>query len=228
MSYKRWLFVAIFLFGIGFSGGLTLGQTTPDATAGLFSEDVAAFEEFVDLLASLPQSSVFLLILLKNTSAILISFALSPIFCLTPVVALILNGGILGFVSVLVVQQKSLGFLLAGLLPHGIFELPALIMGEAAALSFGAMVIMLLVRKESRTVLLSIAKQSSRHILLTLALFFITGIFPTIVVLALLREQTRAIFMTNLRQNLRYLMIALILLLPAAIIETYITPLLLR
>jgi len=65
MSYKRWLFVAIFLFGIGFGGGLILGLATPDGIAGLFSEDVAALEEFANLLVSLPQSSVFYLYLLK-------------------------------------------------------------------------------------------------------------------------------------------------------------------
>ena len=113
MTYRRWLFAAIFLFGIGFGGGLILGLTNPDVTAGLFSEDVTALEEFASLLASLPQSSVFIFIFIKNTSAVLISFALSPIFCLVPVVALIINGGILGFVSVLVIQEKSLGYLLA-------------------------------------------------------------------------------------------------------------------
>jgi len=65
----------------------------------------------------------------------LISFALSPFFCLVPIVALIFNGGLLGFVSAMVIQEKSLGYLLVGLLPHGMFELPALIIGEAVALS---------------------------------------------------------------------------------------------
>jgi len=222
MSYKRWIFVAICLFGIG----MVLGLAVPYGIANFLAEDLAALEELGAILVPFKVTTA-IFILVKNISALLLSFIFSPILCLLPILALTVNGWLLSFLGAIAAQQKSLGFVLAALLPHGIFELPALIIGEAAALSFGAMVIMLVVRKESRTVLVSIAKQSLGHILLTLALCFITGIFPTIIVLALLREKTRAIFVPNLKQNLRYLMVAFALLVPAAIIETYITPLLL-
>ena len=187
MSYKRWLFVAIFLFGIGFGGGLILGLATPDGIADILSEDVADLEEFAELLASLPQSSVFMFILIKNTSAVLISFALSPIFCLVPVVALIFNGGLLGFVSALVIQEKSLGYLLAGLLPHGIFELPALIIGEAVALSFGTAVLLALIKKERRSQLLPNLRQNLRYLLIALALFLPAALIETYITPLLLR-----------------------------------------
>ncbi len=175
MSYKRWLIIAISLFGMG----LVLGLTIPTSTASLLAEDVAALEELADLLASLPQSSVFMLIFIKNVSAVLISFALSPIFCLVPVVALIFNGGLLGFVSALVIQEKSLGYLLAGLLPHGVFELPALIMGEAVALSFGTAVLLALFKKERRNLLLPHLRQNLRYLIVALALLLPAAIIET-------------------------------------------------
>ncbi|MFC2011015.1 stage II sporulation protein M [Chloroflexota bacterium] len=187
MRYKRWLLVASFLFVIGFGGGLTAGLATPGGVADLFSEDVTALEEFANLLASLPQSSVFFLILVKNTSAVLISFALSPIFCLTPVMALILNGGLIGYVSVLVIQENSLGYLLAGLLPHGIFELPALIMGEAVSLSFGTAVLMALIKKERRSQLLPHLRQNLRYLLIALTLFLPAAIIETYITPLFLR-----------------------------------------
>ena len=67
-----------------------------------------------------------------------------------PILALVVNGWLLAFVSAVVAEEKSLGFVLTGLLPHGIFELPALILGEAAALSFGTAVILALFIKERR------------------------------------------------------------------------------
>jgi len=179
MSYKQWLFVAIFLFGIGFGGGLISGLASPGSIAGLFSEDVAALEEFASLLATLPQSSVFLFILIKNTSAVLISFVLSPIFCLVPVVALIINGGLIGFVSALVIQEKSLGYLLAGLLPHGIFELPALIIGETVALSFGTAVLLALIKKERRNQLLPHFRQDLKYLVVALALLLPAALIET-------------------------------------------------
>ena len=146
MSYKRWLFVAILLFGIG----IALGLFTPIGFTSLIAEDIAALREFGGLLASLPHALVAVVIFFKNASALLLSFVLSPIFCLVPVLTLTVNGWLIAFVSVIVSEEKSLGFVLAGLLPHGIFEIPALILGEAAALSFGAVVILALFKRERR------------------------------------------------------------------------------
>ncbi len=175
MSYKRWLFVTIFLFGIG----LILGLATPTSVTDLLSEDVAAFEELADTLAQLPRSSVFTFILIKNVSALLISFALSPIFCLVPVIALTFNGWLIGLVSTTVIQEESLGYLLAGLVPHGIFEVPALIIGEMVALSFGTAVILALFRKERRKLLLPNLKQNLKYLMVALALFLPAAIIET-------------------------------------------------
>ena len=177
MGYKWWLFIAIFLFG----SGLVLGLATPAGITGLLAEDLAALEEFAGILAALPQSSVLALIFIKNVSAILISFAFSPIFCLVPVIALTFNGWLLGLVSTTVIQEKSLGYLLAGLLPHGIFELPALIIGEAVALSFGTAVVLALFKKEERNLLLPKFKQNLRYLTVALILLLPAAIIETYV-----------------------------------------------
>ena len=176
MSYK-WLFIAIFLFGMG----LVLGLATPGGIASLPTEDIAALKELTDLVTSLPQSSVLAVIFIKNVSVLLISFALSPIFCLVPVMALTFNGWILGLVSTTVIQEKSLGYLLAGLLPHGIFEVPALIIGEAVALSFGTAVMLDLFKKERKNLLLSNLRRKLRYLLVALALLLPAAIIETYV-----------------------------------------------
>ena len=215
MSYRRWILVAVGLFAIG----MALGLAMPDDAVDLFAGDLAALEELAKILGPF-EFSTAVFIFLKNVSALLFSFIFSPLLCLAPVIALIANGGLLSFVSVIVIEQESVGLLLAGLLPHGILELPALIIGEAAALSFGAAVMLLLMKKESRAMLVSTAKS---HIFLAVAVFIIGSIFSLLIVLALLKEETRA----PLKQSIKYLALAFALLLPAAIIETYITPLLL-
>jgi len=177
MSYKRWLFIAVLLFGIG----LVLGLATTVGITDLLAEDVADLEELAELLSPLPQVAFFVFVLVKNVSAVLISFALSPIFCLAPVMALIFNGGILGLVSVLVVQEKSVGYLLAGLLPHGVFELPAFIMGEAVALSFGTAVVLALFKKERRKLLLPNLRQNLRYLAVALILFLPAAVIETYV-----------------------------------------------
>ena len=165
MNYKKWIFIAIFLFGIG----LVFGLATPTSGINLLSEDVAAFEELGSILVPFKFLTV-ILILAKNVSALLLSFALSPIFCLMPILALTVNGWLIAFISAIVIQEESLGFVLAGLLPHGIFELPAFILGEAAALSFGAMAILALFKKERRNLLLPSLKQNLRYLMVAFVL----------------------------------------------------------
>ena len=183
MSYKRWLLLSVFLFGAGLAWGLTASVDT----SGLLAEDVAALKKLADFLAPLPQTSVAAFIFLKNVAAVLIGFALSPFFCLVPAAALVLNGGLLGLVSASVVQEKSLGYLLAGVLPHGIFEIPALIIGEAAALSFGTAVMLAVVKKERRKLVLPNLKQNARFLALAVALLLPAAIIETYVTPLLVR-----------------------------------------
>jgi len=175
MSFKRWLFLAVFLFVIGLAWGLFASADTP----GLLTEDVATLEKLSDFLLPLPQTSVFIIIFLKNVVAVLVGFALSPFFCLVPVAALVINGGLLGLVSAMVVQDKSWGYLLAGTLPHGIFELPALIIGEAAALSFGTAVMLALVKKERRELLLPNLRQNAKYLAMAVILLLPAAIIET-------------------------------------------------
>ena len=165
MNYKKWIFIAIFLFGIG----LVLGLATPSSVINPLSEDITAFQELGDILVPFRFLTV-ILILAKNASVLLLSFILSPIFCLVPILALTVNGWLIAFISATVIQEESFVFVLTGLLPHGIFELPAFILGEVAALSFGAVAILALFKKERRNLLLPRLKQNLRYLTVALAL----------------------------------------------------------
>jgi len=176
-SYKRWIFIAIFLFG----AGLIFGFVSPTGITSLSAEDIATLKQLSELLASLPLALTALFLFIKNASVLLLSFVLSPIFCLVPILALTVNGWVIAFVSTTIIQEESLGYLLAGLLPHGVFELPAFILGEAAALSFGTMAIVALFSKERRNLLLPNLKQNLRYLMIALALLLPAAIIETFV-----------------------------------------------
>ena len=177
MSYKRWIWVAVALFGIG----LALGLIVPAGSTNLLSEDIVALGELGDFLFSLPPVLTAIAIFFKNALALLFSFVLSPIFCLAPIAALILNGWVLTMVATMIIQEESLGFVLAGLLPHGIIELPAFILGEAAALNFGFVVILVLFKKREKNQLLPSLKQNSKYLAVALALLVPAAIIETFV-----------------------------------------------
>ncbi len=177
MNYKKWILVAVALFGIG----MALGLIVPAGSVSFLSEDIVALGELGDFLFSLPPALTAVAIFFKNVLALLFSFAFSPIFGLAPIMALVLNGWVLTMVSTMIIQEKSLGFVLAGLLPHGIIELPALILGEAAALSFGFMVILVLFKKRQKNQLLPSLKQNSKYLAIAFALLVPAAIIETFV-----------------------------------------------
>jgi len=175
MSYKKWVLVAVSLFGVG----LVMGLAIPP-NFNLAGEALASLEELGQLLAPFSILTA-ILIFVKNASTLVFSFILSPLLCLVPIISLTVNGCIVSLVSTVVVQEKSLGFLLVGLLPHGIFELPAFIIGQAAALSFGAMVLVALFKKEKRGLLSGSLKQNLKYLALALALLLPAAILETYV-----------------------------------------------
>jgi stage II sporulation protein M len=174
MNYKWWILVALIIFSVG----IILGLATPATSTNPISEEITALEKLSELVAPFKVSTV-IFIFMKNTLALLLSFVLSPILCLMPVLTLSVNGWILALVSSAIVQEKSLGFLLAGVLPHGIIELPALFIGEAAALSFGAAVMVALFKKEKRSLLSSSLRQNSKYLFIALALLLPAAIIET-------------------------------------------------
>lgn len=175
MNYKRWFILSAFLFGFG----LVMGLTTPSLSQELLAEDMMALEDLAGLLSALPQSSILAIILVKNLFALLISFVFSPFLLLAPVLALVLNGWLLGFVSAGVIRQKSLGFLLSAILPHGIFEIPALIIGEAVAFSFGTAVILAIFSRQRRAQLLPSLRKNLKYLAVALILLIPAAVIET-------------------------------------------------
>ena len=182
MTYRKWILISTVLFILG----LLLGSIMPTEGAGLFLEEAAALDEMAGIITPLPQMVVFILILLKNLSVIVLSFILSPLLCIFPVITLVINGGVIGLVSAIIMEEESLPFLLAGLLPHGIFELPALIMGEAVALSFGIAVLQGIFGKDKRDLIMSNLKSNLKYLAISAGLFLTAAIIETFVTPVLL------------------------------------------
>jgi stage II sporulation protein M len=176
LSYKSWIIIAASLFTIGIATGFFI----PTDSNRLLSQELAALQQLGAILGPFKITTA-IFIFLKNVLAITISFIFSPLLCLFPVTALSINGALISVVAELVLQQKSVGFLLAGLVPHGIFELPALIIGEAASLSFGTMIILAAFKKDLRERIPANFKQNIKLLILAFVLLVPAAIIETYV-----------------------------------------------
>jgi stage II sporulation protein M len=143
MDLKRWLLLASALFGAGLVVGLML-------PGGAADEIKQTFEELAGDATSVSGLGLFVFLLVNNAVAILVSFFFSPLFLILPVVSLLLNGAVISLVSRVALEQNSLGFLMAGILPHGIIEIPAYLLAQAAALSFGFAILRGLFKSDRR------------------------------------------------------------------------------
>ena len=175
MSFRWWCVIATGLY----LSGLILGLLLPVESNGLLSGQVSALDELASIISPLPESSLFIFIFLKNLSVIVISFMLGPLLCLFPLATLVINGGVIGLVSSVISREVSVTFLLVGLLPHGVFELPALLIGEAACLSFGAAVTLGIVNREKRGRIVPNLKHNMKYLGISAGLFLIAALLET-------------------------------------------------
>lgn len=79
----------------------------------------------------------------KNSVTVGLAFFLSPILLIFPSFVLFLNGFMTGFVA----SSLPLSLAFKALVPHGIFELSALVLGSAGGLRFGFGAIKKVVRR---------------------------------------------------------------------------------
>jgi len=182
MKYRWWLIIAIALF----AAGVAFGLADPFNIAGPLFDEIQGLlgtgqvEGLGGLLT--PFSLVmFFFIFIGNVITLLFSFGFAPIFCIVPVVTLVLNGWIVGAAVLVISEQESLGYVLAGLLPHGVIELAALFIGEAAALSMGAILITALFQKDKRGLVLPNLKQNLKYLAIAVGLMLPAAAIETYV-----------------------------------------------
>jgi stage II sporulation protein M len=177
MSYKWWVLTAFLLFALGLVSGLF----TPTGITNLIFGDLnTALRELSGIVVPFSIFTVAF-IFAKNAISLLISFVLSPILCLVPILTLAINGWVVALVATTVIQEESVGYLLAGMLPHGIFEIPAFIIGEAAALSFGVMLIRAPFKKRGERLPLPRMIQNLKFLAIALGLLIPAAIIETYV-----------------------------------------------
>ena len=143
LSIQTLLLISICLFFTGIASGLIL----PPERFAFLSGQISSLEQLAQNIHPF-QVSTLIFIYLKNVLAVLVSLILSPLLCLVPISTLLLNGWMISFVSLPLVQSGYIPVLIAGILPHGIFEIPAFILGEAIAIGFGLGMLSMLIKRD--------------------------------------------------------------------------------
>jgi stage II sporulation protein M len=111
--------------------------------ASLNSEMAASMLKELEMLKWImdqPPVMIMIIIFLKNFMACIMSVLLGLGFGLLPLLVVVTNGFMLGVVSYNVIQKAGPLYLMAGILPHGIIELPVVLVSIAVGFRLGYLV----------------------------------------------------------------------------------------
>ena len=119
--------------------GIVLGIWYTDLFETLLTAQLERMKELIKGLAEKEnqQWSMFVLILLNNLRALSMVIILGVFFGIFPLFFLLSNGLLIGFLASQHMNGATWFYFLKGILPHGIIEIPALIIASAYGIRFG-------------------------------------------------------------------------------------------
>jgi len=123
------------------SAALLLGVAMGYRSAGALRDVLRGLERFFGPLYGLPPHLLAVMVFANNFSKTLFfAVLLGVLIAIPPILFLFLNGMIIGLMSYFIVEERGLLFLMAGILPHGVFEIPALLLSCALGMDIGIVV----------------------------------------------------------------------------------------
>jgi len=133
LGLKKFIFlITIILLATGVLGYFFI-KSDPESTKSI----LGVFEDLAQKTANLKSYELLILIFLNNGLKILAVAFLGILFGIAPIFFTALNGFLIGMVAFLIQENHSWNTFWLGILPHGIFEIPALIIGSAIGLKLG-------------------------------------------------------------------------------------------
>lgn len=148
---------------------------------------VAVFRAFVSPIRDLSSDRLFLFIVVQNTRAAFVAVVSGIAFGLLPLVFAAANGFVLGVVCRTALAQLPIGAVILRILPHGVFELPALFLASAYGLWLGSVVVRRMSGDESVRVGASLKHAVRMYLLVILPLLLIAATIEAFVTPRLIR-----------------------------------------
>jgi len=136
-SYFYSLLPYILISGIIFSLGIIIGYCLIEIFPSESEKLISLFKQTYEPILKMPKFSQILFIFLKNGITSFSIIITGIFFGIIPIVSLISNGEVLGILFGFNLSKYNLFYLLLGILPHGIIEIPCFLITSAIGLKIG-------------------------------------------------------------------------------------------
>ncbi len=134
-NIKFYLKALALLFVISGAFGFITAQQFP-FEAGMAVEQASGDLSFLDQLSSM---TIFSIIALNNSVKAIIIILLGILWGIVPVLFILINGYVVGVVVSVVTASAGFSTILLGTIPHGIFEIPAILLAASYGVWLGEM-----------------------------------------------------------------------------------------
>jgi stage II sporulation protein M len=169
-SLRRFILVAFLVFISAIILGYFSAQSSPDE-AEMALEQV---RETLEPVIEMPPFGQFLIIFLNNSIIAFLAVILGLIFGIFPFLVLFSNGLMLGIIFYFTQVRNDWSTIFALILPHGIFEILAVILACAVGLKLGRVILERIFKKE-------VSIKTELNIALS---FFLRFLFPLLAIAA--------------------------------------------
>ncbi len=130
----RHLLLAIVIFIISLIAGL---QASPELASGAMEELLQTIKPILETLGFLGPLALLFLIFVNNAIKALAAIGLGILLGIPPLIFVAANGFMLGAAVSVLKSTVGYGLIAAGLAPHGIIEIPLLLLASALGLRVG-------------------------------------------------------------------------------------------
>ncbi|QOJ78898.1 stage II sporulation protein M [Infirmifilum lucidum] len=175
---RKLIVLSTVLFLWGFAAGYALPLVSPEAARALYS---LIREAVIGKIGGsiTPGPWLSLAIFVNNVRVALVTLALG-LTVIVPAIVVAGNGALLGLVSSMAISTgRPLLVVLASILPHGVFEIPALIYTASVSLELGALLWMRVLGKAGG--LEAALRRLPRDVAIIVALFLLAALLEGLV-----------------------------------------------
>jgi stage II sporulation protein M len=179
--------------------GALVGYLQADKVAEVANQLLSELKQIVGRIQQDGGGTVttFRVIFFNNVSSSLMMMVLGLFFAVFPIFGLLSNGVLLGFImdKIAAAGINPLLVFSVGILPHGIFELPAVVFAAAIGIRYGVLVIRSIgslwrldARADVRSDWIAVLKQFPMAVLVVVVLLFVAAVVESVITPLLLQN----------------------------------------
>lgn len=178
---RGYLLVVATLWALSIFMGAVFAIVMPEEMEKIVGLIAGQFSGMKDM----SQPELMLGIFFQNTKSCLIQIVLGIAFGLVPLLVIFVNGIVIGLVIAFTASTKGLLYIIVGLAPHGIVELPMVALSAAIGLRFGHCALKAII-KQPVNIFKELYEGVSIFVVWIIPLLFVAAFLETYVTVALL------------------------------------------